>query len=167
MSHPKKPFSFHYLFGLIIFCLLNNFQECIIRQKLASQIPKPSKTFKTYINKVNVLMNSKSLSINESKDAFFSLKISKILGVKKCFWVLCKPLIYLFQISLEKGLFPDDLKIGKVTPIYKAKDDSDISNYKPISVLHCFSKFLERLMYNRLCKYLKENNILYEKQCGF
>ena len=54
-----------------------------------------------------------------------------------------------------------------MTPIYKAGDNSDISHYRPISVLPCFSKILERLMYNRLYKYLKENNILYEKQFGF
>ena len=145
-----------------------------IGQKLASQIPKLSKTFETYMNKVNVIMDSKPLSINELKDAFFSLKINKSSGVddvsfniiKKCFGVLCEPLTYLFQLSLEKGVFPDDLKIVKVTPIYKAGDNSDISNYRPISVLPCFSKILERLMYNRLYKYLKEN-ILYEKQFGF
>ena len=69
--------------------------------------------------------------------------------------VLCEPLIYLFQLSLEKGEFPDDLKIAKVTPIYKAVDNSDKSSYRPISVLPCFSKILERLIYNRLHKYLK------------
>ena len=146
-----------------------------ICQKLASQIPKSSKTFETYMNKVNVLMDTKPLSIKELKDAFFSLKINKSSGVddvsfnimKKCFGVLCEPLTYLFQPSLEKGVFPDDLKIAKVTPIYKTGDNSDVSNYRPISVLPCFSKVLEHLMYNRLYKYLKENNILYEKQFGF
>ena len=54
-----------------------------------------------------------------------------------------------------------------MTPIYKTGDSSDISNYRPISVLICFSRFLERLMYNLLYKYLKENNILYEKQFDF
>ena len=146
-----------------------------IGQKLASQILKSSKTFETYINKVNVIMDSKPLSINELKDAFFLLKINKSSGVddvsfniiKKCFGVLCEPLTYLFQLSLEKRVFPDDLKITKVTPIYKAGDNSDISNYRPISVLLCFSKILERLMYSRFYKYLKENNILYQKQFGF
>ena len=80
-----------------------------IGQKLANQIPKSSKTFETYINKVNVVMDSnKPLSINELKDAFFSLKINSNSGVdhvsfniiKKCFGVLSKPLIYLFQLSL-------------------------------------------------------------------
>ena len=36
--------------------------------------------------------------------------------------MLCKPLIYLFQLSLEKGVFPDDLQIAKITPIYKVGD---------------------------------------------
>ena len=70
---------------------------------------------------------------------------------------------YLFNLSIVKGIFPDDLKIAKVTPIYKADNSSNISNYRPISVLPCFSKMLERIMYNRLQKYLKEQNILYEK----
>ena len=93
-------------------------------QKLARQIPKSSKTFETYMDKLNVIMDSKPLSLNELKDAFFWLKINKSPGVddvsfniiKKCFGVLCEPLTYLFQLSLEKGVFPDYLKIAKVTP---------------------------------------------------
>ena len=146
-----------------------------IGQKLTSQIPKPPKTFETYIYKLNVTMDFEPLSINQLKDTSFLLKINKSSGVddvsfniiKKCFGVLFELLIYLFRLSLEKGVFPDDLKIAKVTPIYKTGYNSDISNYRPISFLPCFSKILERLMYNRLYKYLKENNILYEKQFGF
>ena len=52
-----------------------------IGQKLASQIPKSSKTFEAYISKVNVIMDSKLLSINELKDVFFWLKINKSSGV--------------------------------------------------------------------------------------
>ena len=83
--------------------------------------------------------------------------------IKKYFGVLCQPLIYLFQLSREKGVFPYDLKIAKVTPIYEAGDSSDVSNCRTISVLPCFSKILESLMYNRLFKYLKESKIPYEK----
>ena len=113
--------------------------------------------------------------MNELKDAFFSLKINKSPGyddisfnvLKKCFSSLCEPLKYLFNLSIEKGIFPDDLKIAKVTPIYKTDDISNLSNYRPISVLSCFSKILERIMYNRLYQYLTENKILYHKQFGF
>ena len=52
-----------------------------IGQKLASQITESSEIFKTYINKMNVIMDSNPLSINELKDAFFLLKINKSLGV--------------------------------------------------------------------------------------
>ena len=83
--------------------------------------------------------------------------------------MLCELLIYIFQLSLEKGVFPDELKIAKVTPIHNAGDNSDNVPYncRPISVPPCFSKIPEGLMYNRLYKYSKENNILYEKQFGF
>ena len=120
-------------------------------------------------------METKQLSINELKDAFFSLKINKSPGyddisfnvLKKCFSSLCEPLKYLFNLSIEKGIFPDDIKIAKVTSIYKADDKSDLSNYRPISVLSCFSKILERVMYNPLYQYLTKNEILYPKQFGF
>ena len=46
-------------------------------------------------------------------------------------------------------------------------DNSDISNYRPITVLPCFSKIVEHLMYSRLYKYLRENNILFEEHFGF
>ena len=71
-------------------------------------------------------MDFEPLSTNELKDASFLLKINKSSGVddvsfniiKKCFGVLCKTLTYLYQLSLEKGLFPYDLKIAEATPIY-------------------------------------------------
>ena len=52
-------------------------------------------------------------------------------------------------------------------PIYKGGDKENIVNYRPIFVLPCFSKILERIMYNRLYLHLTENNLLYNKQFGF
>ena len=116
-------------------------------------------------------MESQPLSITELKNAFFSLKINKSPGhdgvsfnvIKIFFGELCEPLKYLFNLSIVKGIFPGDLKIAKGTPIYKADNSSNISNCRPISVLQCFSKMLERIMYNRLQNYLKDQNILYNK----
>ena len=73
----------------------------------------------------------------------------------------------IFNLSLEKGCFPKELKIARVTPIYKADDVNEIGNYRSILVLPCFSKILERIMYNWLFKYLTTNEILYKKQFGF
>ena len=70
-------------------------------------------------------------------------------------------------MSLENGTFPDKLNIARIIPLCKAGDRANISNYRPISVLPCFSKMLERIMYNRLYKYLATEKILYPKQFGF
>ena len=87
--------------------------------------------------------------------------------IKKCFGELCEPLKNLVNLSIVERIFPDDLKIAKFTPIYKTDSSSNISNYRPVSVLPYFSKMLERIMYNRLQKYLNNINILYNKQFGF
>ena len=114
------------------------------------------------MKKVNSEMENKPLSINELKDAFFSLKINKSTGhddissynvVSKCFGELCTPLKDIFDLSFENGIFPDSLKIAKVTPVYKSGDSSSLRNYRPISVLPCFSKMLERITYRRLYSY--------------
>ena len=46
-------------------------------------------------------------------------------------------------------MFPDDLEIARVTPIFKVGDEKELENYRPISVLSCFSKILERTMNNK------------------
>ena len=61
---------------------------------------------------------------------------------------------YIFNLSLQRGIFPENLKIAEVSPIYKKDEEFLLTNYRPISVLPCFSKLLERIMYNRLFKYL-------------
>ena len=125
-----------------------------IGKNLASKIPNASTPFEYFVNKSDFVMETKPLSMNELKDAFYSLKSNKSPGyddvsynvIKKCFGSLCEPLEYLFNLSMEKGVFPDDLKIARVTPVYEGENSSDVSNYRPISVLTCFSRILERTM---------------------
>ena len=49
----------------------------------------------------------------------------------------------------------------------QGSDNNDLTNYRPISVLSCFSKIHERIMYNRLSSYVSEEKILYSKQFDF
>ena len=146
-----------------------------IGPNLANKIEKSSMNFEGYIKKFNSIQPEHALSINELKDTFFSLDINKspdCVGIifavlKNCFGALHKPLLHVFNLSIVKGIFPDDLKIARVTPVFKGGDEKDLENYRPISVLPCFSKILERIMYNRLYNHLIKNNILYSKQFGF
>ena len=109
------------------------------------------------------------------KKPFFPLKTNKSPGydeassnvIKNCFSELNYHLKYLFGKSIEKEVFPNALKIARVTPLFKDGDPSDISNYRPISIFLCFSKILERIMYRRLYKYLTTEKLLYSKQFGF
>jgi retron-type reverse transcriptase len=59
------------------------------------------------------------------------------------------------------------LKLAIVSPIYKANENNLFENYRPISVLTCFSKLLEKLMYKRLYNYVEKHQILSEHQFGF
>ena len=59
------------------------------------------------------------------------------------------------------------LKIAKVVPVFKSGSTEDMGNYRPISILPCFSKILERVMYNRNFNFLTKHNILSVNQFGF
>ena len=81
--------------------------------------------------------------------------------------VIQSTLLELLNKSLIQGVFPDELKIANITPIFKADDSSKFNNYRPVSVLPILSKIFERAMYNRLVTFLEAHLILYNKQFGF
>jgi len=77
------------------------------------------------------------------------------------------PLAHIINLSLENGIFPSDLKLAKVIPIFKSGDQSSLNNYRPISLLSSFSKIFERIIYNKIMSFLQANDILYPHQYGF
>ena len=115
-----------------------------------------TRSFESYIQKTNETIKTEPDTSNEPKDSFFPLKINKNAGydeisfnvIKNCFGELCDPLTYIVNLSFKKDIFPDSMKIAKITSVFKGGDNADLSNYQSIAVLPCFSKILERLMYN-------------------
>ena len=87
--------------------------------------------------------------------------------VKKISKYTVQPLTYIFNQTFLTGLLPKELKIALVTPVFKANERDQFKNYRPISILPCFSKILEKLMYKRLLKYLERHNILSDNQYKF
>ena len=77
------------------------------------------------------------------------------------------PLAFIFNLSLSSGICPDLLKIAKVIPIYKKDNPNQLTNYRPISLLPCISKILEKIVYKRLNSFLCANKILNPSQFGF
>jgi len=72
---------------------------------------------------------------------------------------IVNPLVYIFNLSLTSGCFPQSLKAAKVIPLYKKGERSNPSNYRPISLLSIFDKLLEKLMYKRLYSFLHKNSL--------
>ena len=69
--------------------------------------------------------------------------------------------------SFEFGIFPEPLKTARVVPIYKEGSKTEVSNYRPISLLSSFSKIYEKTMHGRLLEHLERNDSLFELQYGF
>ena len=80
---------------------------------------------------------------------------------------LVKPLTLITNQVLCTGIFPDKLKIAKVIPIFKKGDDTDLNNYRPISLLPAISKIIEKVIYNQTYNYFDNNKIFYAHQYGF
>ena len=87
--------------------------------------------------------------------------------VAKVVSVICKPLAHICNISFRTGVFPSRMKIAKVIPMFKSGTKTDVTNYRPISLLPQFSKILEKLFLTRINSFLCVNNILSSSQYGF
>ena len=87
--------------------------------------------------------------------------------VAKIVSVICKPLAHICNISFRTGVFPSRMKIAKVIPMFKSGIKTEVTNYRPISLLPQFSKILEKLFLTRINSFLCANNILSSSQYGF
>ena len=82
-------------------------------------------------------------------------------------------IIKLFALVINQmlytGIFPNALKMYKTIPMFKNEDASNMSNYKPISLLPTISKKFERVIYDQLYDYFNNNNnnLLSEQQYVF
>ncbi len=88
--------------------------------------------------------------------------------LKKCSVGLAKPLCLIFNKSLQTGVFPTRWKLANVSPILKQKGDVKKCNfYRPISLLCCTSKILEKLIFSHIYEFLRKNQIIAPNQSGF
>ena len=74
--------------------------------------------------------------------------------------VLVKPLTIIINQMIVTGIFPDQLKISKVIPLYKAKDQTILSNYRPIALLPSISKIFEYVLLEQITNYFLDDNML-------
>ena len=68
---------------------------------------------------------------------------------------------------MTRGIFPDVLKIGKITPIYKKDDKELFENYRPVSTLPIFGNIFEKVIYERLYSFFISQQLMIPDQFGF
>ena len=77
------------------------------------------------------------------------------------------PLQIIYRNILSTSIYPHTWKLANVTPIFKKGDKQLIKNYRPISLLPIYGKFLEKLIFNKLYSYLQLNDLITQNQSGF
>ena len=148
--------------------ITNEFGEYFstVGKSYAEKTPKPTKSCDDYINRIDV--NGKSLFLHptnptEIRKIIRNLKNKNSSGIddisnvviKRLIDSLVEPLSIIFNKSLEKGVFPDRMKIAEVVPLYKGKSRTHKENYRPISLLITLSKILEKIMHAHTYKFLE------------
>jgi hypothetical protein len=81
--------------------------------------------------------------------------------------VISDCLTLIINQSISTGIFPEKLKIAKVIPLFKKGEVSQLSNYRPISILPSLSKIIERIMHSQIQDYFDKFRLFYESQYGF
>ena len=109
------------------------------------------------LKEVQQLKNKKSVGLDG-----ISVKIIKMSKE-----VIIRPICYLINKSITSGIVPKKWKVAKIVPLHKKGDKTIPNNYRPISILSCLSKILERVVQKQLVQHLQINNILSIEQSGF
>ena len=114
-------------------------------------------------------------TVNEIIACIGSLNANKAVGydnIPAYFLKVAAPIIapylcFLIDYAFLNGIFPDNCKIAKVIPIHKKGKKGNPSNFRPISILTCISKVIEKMIYKRVFSFLSKNNVLAPQQYGF
>ena len=93
-------------------------------------------------------------------------RISNTL-LKKIAYNISDILAHLFNLSVNSGVFPSDLKISIVIPLFKKGERTNKQNYRPISLLSCINKIFEKAIKKRMVAFLVKNSFFSQNQFGF
>ena len=90
------------------------------------------------------------------------------MGLNGSLWIIVAPsLTAIFATSISTGMFPQEWKTSRVSPVYKSGTRNNPSNYRPISVISTVAKIFEKIVYDQLYENLNGSSLLNACQSGF
>ena len=92
-------------------------------------------------NEINSVINS---LVNKHRSGYDNISNHMLRWLRP---VITEPLSIIFNLSIQRGIFPDSIKIAEVVPLHNNGDESLCNNYRPISLLITIYKILEKLIY--------------------
>ena len=81
--------------------------------------------------------------------------------------IISGPIAFLFNLSLERGVLPEDWKRAIVSPIHKKGSKSVAENYRPISLTAILCKLMEKFVRSAILQHLLDNKLISKRQFGF
>ena len=81
--------------------------------------------------------------------------------------IISPTIAHIIDLCIEQGYFPENLKTGCISPIFKGGDREKVNNYRPVCSLSPFSKIIEKVIYNRMISFLDKYKLLSDTQFGF
>ena len=147
--------------GVNIASKLPNNNPCEVKVYLSNRIsssvflnPVTDTEIANIINELNV---KKAGGYDEISSYFVKISASILIPI----------LTVSVNSALSLGIFPDDLKLAKIIPLFKSGNKLDRNNYRPISLLSCFSKIFEKVIFHRLSHFFDKHSVLASCQYGF
>ena len=71
-------------------------------------------------------------------------------------YIIDKHLTNIINNDLLRKSFSDSTKLASVRSIFKKGERTEIGNYRPVSILNCFSKIYERFLHNQIASFSNE-----------
>ena len=174
MNHTEIFLLYYYDFQSIADCLNCHFGS--IGEKMASKINLENADPLKYIseqvqqsvflpftdtNKVSNLLTK--LDIN--KGSGYDLISNRVL--KATSEVITPYIVYLFNLCLLQGVFPNTFKIAQVVPLFKGGVRENPTSYRPISLLPALGKIFENIIATGITKFFDKHNLFAPCQLGF
>ena len=87
--------------------------------------------------------------------------------LKKIIGYIYKELTIIINQMIKSSIFPDDLKVAKIIPIYKKDNPELFTNYRPIALLPAISKIFEKILSKQIHKHFNNNSLFINSQYGY